>query len=119
VQGCYTKGAVADNEHYSPDSPTGLPKVTPDDIEALKQPHNFEEDFRQFQRDYPEIARDISTGIQGLDQHALEIKRAFAKGAIYMYLLLKRAAQTSELEAHFNAPASDDDVDDEDPPLSA
>jgi hypothetical protein len=110
---------VADNERYSRDHPPGLPEVSPELIAAYNaQPHDFEGDFTRLKAEQDAIARELVTGIHGVDPHFLAIKRAFAQGALYMYGILRSAAQSEQLQRMFEDPTAGDG-DDEGRPLSA
>jgi hypothetical protein len=110
---------VANNERYSHDPSPGLPEVSPELIAAYNaQPHDFEEDFTRLKAEQGPVAHELVTGIHGVDPHFLAIKRAFAQGALYMYGMLRTAAQAEQLRQMFEETTDDGDGG-EDRPLSA
>jgi hypothetical protein len=110
--------AVADNERHPRTTPSGLPYVSPDAVEAFKsQSHDFEESFFELKEDNPVLAQDLTTGYDALDPLYLAKKRAFAAGALYVYGLLMRLAEANRLAEQFELTDGDDDG--EDRPLSA
>jgi hypothetical protein len=109
---------VADNERYSPDHPTGLPRVSPETIRASKgRPLNLDAIYNRLKRDNPDLAFELATGLPGIDPDHMRLKRAFAEGALWLYYMLTTAADTNNLETMFNTPTIDGD-DGEDRPLS-
>lgn len=109
---------MANNERYSPDNLPGLPIVSPDVIKTYKnQPHTLDEVINKLKQDGNEaLVYEFITGVQGIDPRFLEIKRAFAEGALYMYGILDAAAQVNHLEQQFNLDTSGDgDVEDPQP----
>lgn len=109
---------MADNERYSRDHSPGLPEVSPELIAAYNaQPHDFEEDFTKLKDEQGAVARELVTGIHGVDPHFLAVKRAFAQGALYMYGILRSAAQSEQLRQMFEEPTDGGDGD-EGRPLS-
>ena len=109
---------MADNERYSHDPSPGLPEVSPELISAYNaQPHAFETEYIRLKAEQAAIAHDLATGVQGIDPRFLELKRAFAQGALYMYGILRTATQAEHLQQMFDQPNGDDDG--EGRPLSA
>lgn len=107
--------AVANNERPSHDPFAGLPEITPELIRAYKdQIHTFETDFADLRRKYPDVAHDLITGIEGVDPRYLDLKRAFAQGALYMCGLFRSAAQIEQLRKMFETETVNDGDDDED-----
>jgi len=105
---------VTNNERQPHDPFAGLPDITPELIEAYKrQLHDFETDFANLKRRYPAVAHDIITGINGVDPHYLDLKRAFAQGALYMCGLFRSAAQTELLRQMFEREIIGDNDDGE------
>lgn len=86
------------------------------------QPHDFEEEYGRLKERYPEIAHRLVVGALESSPDALEHKRTFAKGVLFMCGLLSAAAQTEQLRQLFtleNDPTEVGDDGAEDPPLSA
>lgn len=108
---------MADNERYARDPTPGLPEVTPELIAAYNaQPHFFEAEYARLKAEQAALARELVTGVQGVDPHFLAVKRAFAQGALYMYGVLRTAAQSEQLQKMFDHPVSDgDDGEDQQP----
>ena len=105
---------MADNEHYSPDSSTGLPRVSPDAIRAYKsQSHSLNDDYERLRRSNPDLAFELATGTIGIYPDYIRLKQAFAEGALWMFHMLSSAAEADKLEALLHTPTSDGD-DDED-----
>lgn len=93
---------MANNEHYSPDPLPGLPKVTPEILQAYKDTYpNRDTEFEKLKHDAPILAHDITTGIQSADPQYLRLKAAFAEGVLYACGVLRLAAQTKGLEDQF------------------
>lgn len=108
--------AVANNERPSHDPFAGLPEITPELVRAYKdQLHSFEVDFAELKRKYPAVAHDLITGIEGVDPRYLDLKRAFAQGALYMCGLFRTAAQTEQLRKMFEVETIGGGGDGEDP----
>ena len=109
---------MADNERYPFDPYAGLPKISPEAIEAYKnQLHDAETDFNKLKRDNPALAHELANGIVGIDPKFLELRRAFAMGALFMYHLLDETVQVSKLEQLLKLSPSIGDGDGEDQPL--
>lgn len=111
---------MADNERYPRDFSTGLPKISPELIAAYNaRPHDFEREYARLKAEQDAAARELITGIQGVDPHSLAIKRAFAQGALFMYGILRTAAQAERLQRMFEDEPTGDGDGGEDQPLSA
>ena len=107
---------MANNERYSHDPLAGLPEVTPELIKAYKrQLRIFDEEFAKLSAKQPAVAHELVTGIEGVDPHSLDLKRAFARGVLFMHGLLEATVQAEQLRQMFERPAASDDADDEDP----
>lgn len=104
---------MATNESQSPDTFPGVPKVTPDEIHALKaQPNSLEDRFNDLQHDNPELARELFVDAHNNSKNDMDKKRAYAAGALFMYGLWLRHEQDKVLGSLFQEVGfSDGDVD--------
>lgn len=111
---------MANNEYpSSDDAASGIPRLTPEMIKAFQAlPHDFEEQYRILQQENPELARLLMIEANKDSPENMERKRAFARGVLTLYHLLKYGDQVSSLETIFELTPHTDEHHTE-PPLSA
>lgn len=106
------------SEQYKPESTIGVPCISPVSIEALRlQPFDFEEAYSKLQEENPDLARELFLAAEQYASKDIEIKRAFARGALFLYLQFASSMESAQLGALLES-SSAGDVDDEDQPLS-
>lgn len=104
---------VADNERPAPKS-SG--RISPEGVAAyLSQSYDFEDEFLRLKHENPVVALAI---MQASERGAPDIaqKRAFARGALFIYGLLRHHEEAASLKAHFELSSTDDVSDGEVPP---
>lgn len=107
------------SEQHKPESITGVPYISLESIEALRsQPFNFEEAYSKLQEENPDLARELLLATERYASKNTEIKRAFARGALFLYLQFASSVESAQLDALLET-SNDDGVDDEDQPPSA
>lgn len=98
---------------------TGVPRVSQESIEALRlQPFDFEESYSKLQEENPELARELMLAAEKYASRNLKMKRAFARGALFLYLQLANSMESAHLNALLGETPNDGDVDDAGQPLS-
>jgi hypothetical protein len=105
-------------EQPKPESITGVPYISPVSIEALRlQPFNFEEAYSKLQEENPDLARELLLAAERYASKNTEIKRAFARGALFLYLQFANSTESAQLDTLLET-SSDGGDDDAGRPLS-
>lgn len=108
--------AVADDTRYTPDSMSGVPKITPETVRAYRnRPHDFEKEFRLLQRENPVLAQELMLRAETHGRDIAE-KRAFIEGALCTYWLISLRIHTARIEELFGPSTRGGDDDGDRPP---
>ncbi len=102
-------------ERPSSDTKTNLPEVSLSMLQAFEtQPHTFSKDFESLREENPAIAAALMQGME-LDSPTIDLRAAFAKGALWLYSLLNDAGEVRRLEMLVGEMSFIDGDVDEDP----
>lgn len=92
-----------------------LPRVNRDALETFVQrPADFKGDFTALLRENPDLARAITIRLDNEPE-----RLAFARGALWMYTILREAVEVRQLERLFDGEPFSGGDDGEGLPLSA
>ena len=95
-------------EYYNPENLTGIPHVSLETIEALRlQPFDFEEAYGKLEEENPELARELLIAAEIYTPRNIEMKRAFARGALFLYLHLASSVESTQLNTLLKISTSD------------
>ena len=111
---------MVDREVPRRETLSGLPYITADEIKAFNdKPRDFSQDLDELTLENPELAYDITSGINGTNPDYLLARRMMATGAIRMYMILRGKAVLNTLAEIEGLTANDGDVGGADPQPSA
>lgn len=100
-------------------TPDQLPSVSREALEVFEtRPHDFKADFGALLRENPVLARALTVSIEAVESDRND-RLSFARGALWMYTILKEALDTQRVAELIGEIEFNDGDGDEDQPLSA